>query len=145
MGPTLPPIQWVPGALSQGIKRPGRESLVFWSSISFRGTCCGVKCYNRLKMLAMAFAFRCFGISVILVQSHLLCCMHAYENWVCHTEGSMLAAVHSQGLWRCWITLRINRFLDFILLTYSVALVRKRTILTERPPLVGEVSASFCG
>jgi hypothetical protein len=27
----------------------------------------------------------------------------------------------------------------------SVALVRKRTIPTERPPLVGEVSASFCG
>jgi hypothetical protein len=31
------------------------------------------------------------------------------------------------------------------LLTYSVALVCKRTIPTERPPIVGEVSASFCG
>jgi hypothetical protein len=30
-------------------------------------------------------------------------------------------------------------------LTHSVALVRKRTIPTERPQLVGEVSASFCG
>jgi hypothetical protein len=27
----------------------------------------------------------------------------------------------------------------------SVALVRKRTIPTERPPLVGEVSANFSG
>jgi hypothetical protein len=27
----------------------------------------------------------------------------------------------------------------------SVALVRKRTIPTERPPLVGEVSANLCG
>jgi hypothetical protein len=27
----------------------------------------------------------------------------------------------------------------------SVALVRKRTIPTERPPHVGEVSANFCG
>jgi hypothetical protein len=27
--------------------------------------------------------------------------------------------------------------------TNSVALVRERTILTERPPLVGEVSANF--
>jgi hypothetical protein len=27
----------------------------------------------------------------------------------------------------------------------SVALVRKRTIPTERPPLVGEVSTNFCG
>jgi hypothetical protein len=30
------------------------------------------------------------------------------------------------------------------LLTNSVALVRERTIPTERPPLVGEVSANFC-
>jgi hypothetical protein len=29
--------------------------------------------------------------------------------------------------------------------TNSVALVRKRTIPTERPPPVGEVSANFCG
>jgi hypothetical protein len=27
----------------------------------------------------------------------------------------------------------------------SVAVVRKRTISTERPPLVGEVSANLCG
>jgi hypothetical protein len=27
----------------------------------------------------------------------------------------------------------------------SVALVRKRTIPTERPPLVGDVSANLCG
>ena len=27
----------------------------------------------------------------------------------------------------------------------SVALVRKRTIPTEQPPPVGEVSANFCG
>jgi hypothetical protein len=28
--------------------------------------------------------------------------------------------------------------------TNSVALVRKRTTLNERPPLVGEVGANFC-
>jgi hypothetical protein len=27
----------------------------------------------------------------------------------------------------------------------SVVLVRERTIPTERPPLVGDVSANFCG
>jgi hypothetical protein len=27
----------------------------------------------------------------------------------------------------------------------SLALVRERTIPTERPPLVGEVNANFCG
>jgi hypothetical protein len=28
---------------------------------------------------------------------------------------------------------------------HSVALVRKRTIPTERPPFVGDVKANFCG
>jgi hypothetical protein len=37
------------------------------------------------------------------------------------------------------------RMVCIYLLTYSVPLVHKRTILTERPPLVGEVSANFCG
>jgi hypothetical protein len=26
LGPTQPPIQWAPGALSLGVKRPGREA-----------------------------------------------------------------------------------------------------------------------
>jgi hypothetical protein len=26
LGPTQPPIQWIPGALSLGVKRPGREA-----------------------------------------------------------------------------------------------------------------------
>ena len=32
-----------------------------------------------------------------------------------------------------------------IIIKNSVALVRERTIPTERPPPVGEVSANFCG
>jgi hypothetical protein len=38
-----------------------------------------------------------------------------------------------------------NDLLVCLFLLDSVALVNKRTILTERPPLVGEVSANFCG
>jgi hypothetical protein len=34
---------------------------------------------------------------------------------------------------------------DLMIKPNSVALVRKRTIPTERPPLVGEVSDKFCG
>jgi len=38
---------------------------------------------------------------------------------------------------------------DYIIIHFcvylSVALVRERTIPTERPPPVGEVSANFCG
>jgi len=37
------------------------------------------------------------------------------------------------------------QFLDKLLKKNSVALVRERTIPTERPPPVGEVSANFCG
>ena len=33
----------------------------------------------------------------------------------------------------------------YLLIMNSVALVRERTIPTERPPPVGEVSANFCG
>jgi hypothetical protein len=40
----------------------------------------------------------------------------------------------------------LNHREDLILvLTNSVALVRERTIPTERPPLVGEISVNFCG
>jgi hypothetical protein len=35
--------------------------------------------------------------------------------------------------------------MEVINVTNSVALVRERTIPTERSPLVGEVSANFCG
>jgi hypothetical protein len=34
LGPTQPPIQWVPGSLSLGVKRPGREA--DYSSIKCR-------------------------------------------------------------------------------------------------------------
>jgi hypothetical protein len=34
---------------------------------------------------------------------------------------------------------------DFFILNSSVALVRERAIPTERPPLVEEGSANFCG
>jgi hypothetical protein len=40
--------------------------------------------------------------------------------------------------------LTLHRTIDTCL-TNSVALVRERPIPTERPPLVGEVSANFCG
>jgi hypothetical protein len=41
--------------------------------------------------------------------------------------------------------LKMSKELHAVLAAYSVALVRKRTIPTERPPYVGEVSANFCG
>jgi len=53
---------------------------------------------------------------------------HNYKIWLNDDEVS----TSPRGL--C-IKLKLN----------SVALVRERTIPTERPPPVGEVSANFCG
>jgi hypothetical protein len=40
----------------------------------------------------------------------------------------------------------ITGFIGLLIITNkSAALVRERTIPTERPPLVGEVTANFCG
>jgi hypothetical protein len=44
-----------------------------------------------------------------------------------------------------FLTVAKNSKFDFMKTYYSVALVRKRTIPTERPPLVGEVSVKFNG
>jgi hypothetical protein len=39
----------------------------------------------------------------------------------------------------------VGSLMDYTTLTNSVAWVREQTISTERPPLVSEVSANFCG
>ena len=44
-----------------------------------------------------------------------------------------------------YITMSQGNHTIYIYIYNSVALVRKRTIPTERPPQVGEVSANFCG
>ena len=43
------------------------------------------------------------------------------------------------------VRLRVPSDSVFTIKLNSVALVRERTIPTERPPPVGEVSANFCG
>jgi hypothetical protein len=55
------------------------------------------------------------------------------RNLVCFIKGE-----HSLSVFE-------NRLLILRLNTNSVALVRERTIPTERPPFVGEVNANFCG
>jgi hypothetical protein len=49
-------------------------------------------------------------------------------------EGAWFASTVAPALGKA-LTKKLN----------SVALVRERTIPTERPPLVGEVSANLCG
>jgi len=49
-----------------------------------------------------------------------------------------------------WMEMRVYLYIAIVYIYIytklnSVALVRERTIPTERPPPVGEVSANFCG
>ena len=53
----------------------------------------------------------------------------------CH---SVIMGAYKIGLLAIYVTKKHTKL-------NSVALVRERTIPTERPPLVGEVSANFCG
>jgi hypothetical protein len=43
------------------------------------------------------------------------------------------------------VKVKIHTIFFYIKELNSVALVRKRAIPTERPPLIGEFSANFCG
>jgi hypothetical protein len=53
LGPTQPPIQWVPRVISRGIKRPGRESDNSPpSSIEFKNG-------GAMPLLSHAFSWRC--------------------------------------------------------------------------------------
>ena len=58
------------------------------------------------------------------------------------TEFSIQRRVFSKSMSKYILKLKI--WVPYKL-TNSVALVRERTIPTERPPPVGEVSANFCG
>jgi hypothetical protein len=49
--------------------------------------------------------------------------------------------VYDVSFWKIIVILKMEQTNK----TNSVALVRKQTIPTERPPLFGEVSANFCG
>jgi hypothetical protein len=49
-----------------------------------------------------------------------------------------------QGMLMLQLQLRILQEASLYLITNSVALVRERTIPTERSPLVDEVSTNFC-
>jgi len=60
----------------------------------------------------------------------------------------LLSTTHSKDVRFPWVTLCLCVCVCVCVYIYSsssVALVRERTIPTERPPPVGEVSAHFCG
>jgi hypothetical protein len=60
-----------------------------------------------------------------------------------------MRTVSEDSVWNNIATRTRSVTLRAVFLTFhnnnSVALVRERTIPTKRPPLVGDVSANFCG
>jgi ABC-type anion transport system duplicated permease subunit len=72
---------------------------------------------------------------------------HCDISWVQSNEDSVLffLMVGINMLLSDIIVYDAYSCLSFVTYSLSVALVRERTIPTERPPLVGEVSANFCG
>jgi len=88
------------------------------------------------------------------VKGFTLECVRWCETRLSLLENSLLQKSHLYGfspVWICqWITSCLPSEKDFPhtktkLKLNSVALVRERTIPTERPPPVGEVSANSCG
>jgi hypothetical protein len=56
LGPTHPPIQWVPGALSLGVKRPGREAIRPLPHYTFMAWCLA-KARGQLYLYPFTFTF----------------------------------------------------------------------------------------
>ena len=83
-------------------------------------------------------------------KSSYKCCWCWRCNVVDLSEGSpnsvhYLTAPLASVQTAIWITMHVITSSQPNLKLNSVALVRERTIPTERPPPVGEVSANFCG
>ena len=79
------------------------------------------------------------GSCAVLTDSYRSC-----EEAQSHLQSSGCHTVKMKVLGFSEISVTII-IIIIIIITYSVALVRERTIPTERPPPVGEVSANFCG
>jgi hypothetical protein len=91
-----------------------------------------------------------FGEWVITLQSFIKCFIFIFSSrffasdLLCMLKGASLNTSSSTEH-KAVDTLTSKQQVIRLLLTYSVALVLKRTIPTERPPLVGKVIANFCG
>jgi hypothetical protein len=146
LGPAQPPIQWVPGTLSRGVKRPEREADHSPPS--------SAEFVNGGDIPALPHTY-------LYVNNLTLYVKQKYDVWFCVRKRIWLC---------CWITMQLIRprdiFAFYIHLVghtgwgigpsqglylqrttklNSVALVRERTMPAERPLLVGEVSANFRG
>jgi hypothetical protein len=107
--------------------------------IYFRHLTAGIERCCRIKVLGYPFQFPC---------DHFYC-----YTWLIPTVLECIWSWSSKMQWRVSRLISVSesvsvlrrQFRQHKLKLNSVALVRERTIPTERPPPVGEVSANFCG
>jgi hypothetical protein len=58
LGPTQPPKQWVPGALSLGVKRPGREADYSTSSSTKVKECVELYLHSPIRLHGVVISLR---------------------------------------------------------------------------------------
>jgi hypothetical protein len=68
-----------------------------------------------------------------------------YQSGCCEEKNSQWVTFSVDNGKGNWCNQSIILYAFDILKKYSMAWIRERTIPTERPPLLGEVSANFCG
>ena len=78
-------------------------------------------------------------LEVILQQNYFSFCNNIYQPVKGVSMGSPISNIIAEIFLQDLENTHLKQILN------SVALVRERTIPTERPPPVGEVSANFCG
>jgi hypothetical protein len=86
-------------------------------------------------------ASRPSGLSVRLFRKHF---WHQYLFLIRAATKVDTWLSHIKMLYEILPTVRSDKYRKYKLKLNSVTWVRERNILTERPPLVGEVSANFC-
>ena len=106
--------------------------------------------FRAMNYIQMRF-IPTYCTSALSIGINFVCWLLSIQNTT--SQPCLLITVHSEHcfptsmLWHPW-TIIYNLFyarVTFLELHNSVALVRERTIPTERPPPAGEVSANFYG
>jgi hypothetical protein len=84
LGPTQPPIQWVPGALSLGLRRPGREAVHSPPSSAEVKECVGLYLHSPIRL---------HGVVLSWTQEHLYRTQIGMANGVCGSRNTKHATV----------------------------------------------------
>jgi hypothetical protein len=148
LGSTQPPIQWVPGALSLGVKRPGREAdysppstaevkewveLYLHSPIRLHGVVLSYSTGTTLPLL-----YHCFHITSGK-NNHLL--FSAIRSAICVTENNSVANTSTVYLYLLALTGQNKRFSSHV--TSGSSKMQKNELRRTSSPCSFKVSRIF--